>query len=613
MASADRPLSVIAAEFVALQAPVVRRHAGSANSQRLADHALAVRAACGGSVQASGAQMVMVVCDFSKECISLPERIMASSEAAALDDGEADWSFGPAVAQVVAAGIASVAGLLELNLVSETHGSLNQVTELLMDLSKEIDSVSQYLFSGLCRAEASRQCEELGEDQLLQSSLQSICAWTLVAVGRVMGYPRLTADALWEWGSRDALWVLVLAKGALALDGNGFVCSNAAELPGLECLAIPSDLEAMQLAVTKAILNMASPSIAFCSEVDGIIEEQVSITHRAAQLSCHQAQLAMTIAESQLLGPLLAASSRLSSDERPLLASFIVSMLQPELCEEPAWADSAFGAEVHGSALEAGATLGLQLMWFVGELWALLASAAAAGHTQPAFLKDCGHLAFATLTNEPRSLANALRILRYGIASCQNVPNMVAALTMLAANAGIAPANQDFEDAGLSQLLQQLHFDVRLEVLQHVKAWRGPIRKYNVLTWLQLLQVEANEVLASVEAKQEQPAPQVVPSLQPPVPVATKQLPGTSAGGMRDLLVEAPTDLRCTLDGKLVTDPVRAPSGHIFERSVLARALVESGGCCPLTGQPLLLQQCARDAEVRRKAVAWVRERRGAK
>ena len=55
---------------------------------------------------------------------------------------------------------------------------------------------------------------------------------------------------------------------------------------------------------------------------------------------------------------------------------------------------------------------------------------------------------------------------------------------------------------------------------------------------------------------------------------------------------------------KLVTDPVRAPSGYIFERAVLARALAESNGVCPVTGQPLTLQDCPRDPDLRRRAVA---------
>merc|ERR1711881_625311 len=147
-------------------------------------------------------------------------------------------------------------------------------------------------------------------------------------------------------------------------------------------------------------------------------------------------------------GPLISTSSGLSLDERPQLASFLASVLQSELCEDPEWADSTFGSEVLDSAREAGAMLRLQLTFYAGELWASLASVAAAGPMPRGFLKDCAHLAFATLTNEPRSLANLLRILRHAVASSDHSPSTVSTLCMLAANARIAPAETAVEDGG---------------------------------------------------------------------------------------------------------------------------------------------------------------------
>merc|ERR1712072_1285349 len=54
------------------------------------------------------------------------------------------------------------------------------------------------------------------------------------------------------------------------------------------------------------------------------------------------------------------------------------------------------------------------------------------------------------------------------------------------------------------------------------------------------------------------------------------------AGGLRELLDCVPPEFCCALDGKLLVDPIRAPSGYVFERSVLQRALLDSGGLCPI-------------------------------
>jgi len=57
----------------------------------------------------------------------------------------------------------------------------------------------------------------------------------------------------------------------------------------------------------------------------------------------------------------------------------------------------------------------------------------------------------------------------------------------------------------------------------------------------------------------------------------------------------------------MLVDPVRSPLGHVFERSVLARSLQASGGVCPITGTPLTLVDCRRDAELRKHISAWIK------
>ena len=47
----------------------------------------------------------------------------------------------------------------------------------------------------------------------------------------------------------------------------------------------------------------------------------------------------------------------------------------------------------------------------------------------------------------------------------------------------------------------------------------------------------------------------------------------------KNQLQDAPADLCCQLDGRLLTDPVRTPSGHAFERSALAEAISQHVHC----------------------------------
>ncbi|CAJ1364787.1 unnamed protein product [Effrenium voratum] len=68
--------------------------------------------------------------------------------------------------------------------------------------------------------------------------------------------------------------------------------------------------------------------------------------------------------------------------------------------------------------------------------------------------------------------------------------------------------------------------------------------------------------------------------------------PERAAGptGLRELLTEVPPEFRCALDGRLLVDPVRAPSGRVYERSVLAAAL-ERGDPRLHAGTPFALQE----------------------
>ncbi|CAE8625195.1 unnamed protein product, partial [Polarella glacialis] len=85
----------------------------------------------------------------------------------------------------------------------------------------------------------------------------------------------------------------------------------------------------------------------------------------------------------------------------------------------------------------------------------------------------------------------------------------------------------------------------------------------------------------------------------------------SAAPTLRELMLGAPRELCCALDGKLLIDPVRSPDGAlVFERANLSKALALSSGLCPVTGQPLSLADCPRAGDLRLEAARWVRQAR---
>jgi len=76
--------------------------------------------------------------------------------------------------------------------------------------------------------------------------------------------------------------------------------------------------------------------------------------------------------------------------------------------------------------------------------------------------------------------------------------------------------------------------------------------------------------------------------------------------------LQAPEDLRCAIDGKLLGVPLRSPYGHSFERDTLEQWIRSCGSVCPITGQALRLEDCEEDAETERKVFEWVKTAKAA-
>eukprot|EP00812_Abedinium_dasypus_P003500 NODE_1431_length_1143_cov_336.339154.p1 GENE.NODE_1431_length_1143_cov_336.339154~~NODE_1431_length_1143_cov_336.339154.p1 ORF type:complete len:259 (-),score=71.61 NODE_1431_length_1143_cov_336.339154:352-1104(-) len=72
-------------------------------------------------------------------------------------------------------------------------------------------------------------------------------------------------------------------------------------------------------------------------------------------------------------------------------------------------------------------------------------------------------------------------------------------------------------------------------------------------------------------------------------------------------VVECPDEMRCRIDGKVVINPVRSPYGHLFEKKTLERWLNNCGSVCPITGQPLALEDCLPDAEMKKQIVRFLK------
>lgn len=227
------------------------------------------------------------------------------------------------------------------------------------------------------------------------------------------------------------------------------------------------------------------------------------------------------------------------------------------------------------------------------ELWAGLEAGSMTSAEAPAcaFVEDCATLAYAAPPAAELCGGMTQAFLRG--ARDDASPASLAAVVAFAANSALAPGAGPSADA----LSAALGGGPAGEVAARLCAWRGPLRSDGLAPWSQLL---AHPAGGGAPGSDRAPAP-------PPPSLLAE---AARAQGLRDLLGGVPPELACALDGKLLMDPVRSPYGHVFERLVLERALAETGGSCPVTGQPLRLSHCQRAPELRLRAVQWIRASR---
>uniref|UniRef100_A0A7S4QFA2 U-box domain-containing protein n=1 Tax=Alexandrium monilatum TaxID=311494 RepID=A0A7S4QFA2_9DINO len=566
--------------------------------------------------------------ELARECIGLPAAVERGfndgtlGSAGAADDDSADnpgWDFGVAVAEATAGSLAAFAEALE-----PQRGS--DALEILGRLSLDLDYFAAHVFGGLSRLGAQEQCLGPGEERLLLA-LEGVCAWALVAVGRSIGYSKLTPAIFWEWACGDALWAQVLAKGALALPPAAGQCCGPGGLP------VPADVARLQEAVLAATLGLARPSVAFGENgLSASAEDEavpVAIAGRNEELVRHRSDLAAAAVSCKLVQVLITAASRMEPAAfAPGLAAFLVALLQPELAR--------YGPEAQSSALAAAAAdvligapsaaaveavaqasgvsrvMAEQLLQHGSVLWVLLGEALRnAAAAPPGFLRDSADLAYLA----PPS-ADALQVfLDAALASAgtRADPTSLAALCAVAANAGATPG----AGGPLVPALARLSPDARATALARWERWRGPIRPAGLGQWAMVLQMQAEADAAELQAQAAEapasPAPATAAAAPADAPAAVPPRPQRGRGTvLQDLVADAPAEFRCAYDGQLMMDPVRSPQGLTFERAGLAHILAVLGGFCPVSGCPLTLDECVRVPELRLHIARWVREQRAA-
>lgn len=231
---------------------------------------------------------------------------------------------------------------------------------------------------------------------------------------------------------------------------------------------------------------------------------------------------------------------------------------------------------------------GQQICHSTSVLWDILAPAALVSRS---FSRDCVRLSYIV----PPSSEHVCSFLGRCLSDETAIDSFtIAALVAFAANAGCTPGSDAAQ--ALVEVLAHLAIEVQAQVAGHLQHWSGPIHADVLVSWTTLV-----NFMPSGTGEVEQKRGLAAAALSP----ATPTVPS-----LRDLLSDAPSGFLCCLDGRLLVDPVRSPSGHIFERSSLKRALEGNGGICPISQAPLTMEECLRDVELRAEILRWVRRSR---
>eukprot|EP00928_Gymnodinium_smaydae_P024252 TRINITY_DN19681_c0_g1_i4.p1 TRINITY_DN19681_c0_g1~~TRINITY_DN19681_c0_g1_i4.p1 ORF type:complete len:616 (+),score=68.94 TRINITY_DN19681_c0_g1_i4:70-1848(+) len=427
-------------------------------------------------------------------------------------------------------------------------------------------------FGALEAEDGQRDANLVLDDIRLYQSLQGVCVWVLALVIHVAGRAAFTASSLWEFASGDPHCAFVFAGSIL-----GFQPGSS------DHVRAPHDFHSLQRTVLVAMLGLVRQDLAFedCFDTD---DGSINMVERNEFILLRHAAFAAAAADCKLLSCLLAypwvGSNGVVADI-PALARFLADL------------STASVLATRNSALIASAELidrvqvwSQHLREASWQLWDLLVQVPAPTRS---VLREYARLSYVV----PPSRDNVHEICQGFLLGVDNIasdPYILATLVAFSANAGCAP-NED----PLTAVLQSASPEIQSAITKYLLGWPSPIQEQEIAPWMTLL-TGAQHVASPPE-----------PVRQETTQSCTDQ---AATPSLRDLLSDAPSQFRCSLDDRLLVDPVRSPSGYLFERSSLARALEISGGHCPITHVPLSLQDCQRDADLRLEILKWVRQSR---
>jgi hypothetical protein len=76
----------------------------------------------------------------------------------------------------------------------------------------------------------------------------------------------------------------------------------------------------------------------------------------------------------------------------------------------------------------------------------------------------------------------------------------------------------------------------------------------------------------------------------------------------RNLVSDCPDEFRCQIDHKILTKPIRAPDGSVFEEKTLEQWMQTCGSINPINNEHLTMEMCVFDKELQKKIVKWFKE-----
>jgi len=417
-----------------------------------------------------------------------------------------------------------------------------------------------------------------------------------------------------DFVNHDLLCLCALLRGLLAIH------------PGSDEGSLPHDVAELQALALQGLCGLTAPELAFPGSGEGEEEDDEAahgIAERNLALSFYLEVLCAAVVETGLLeGALNATLLRARMATSPAEAtqhaasavhflSFLAALvLRAEVAErlqppEPAHPALRLRAEVArradglGLVLEAVLAVGLVSSSQTKELTLACATLSAGlGVNDDAGGQEFPEGGDDAFTLACRSLLSLLHDGGLGDAMHRDTAATLVAFAAVAVHVGEWETWSPFVAQAAGRLsaeeCQRASFR-----LSRTDAMRVPVRAVRGIGIAALLPLFRRAAPASAAELPTQPATQVAS--------ATPAALAPSPGGLRDVVLHAPAELRCAIDGKLLCDPVISPAGVVFERTTLARCLQARPGRCPVTGQPLDLEQCSRSTELRRKVTDWAR------